>query len=118
MIETPEELASFCNPDEFGDSAFLIQVGGEELPIAVIVDNIADQERPGATSGSTRGSNLVGAADVGGRFIQAYSTFAIAAGAVPNRSQLRIETGVYAGLYRIQTVSHDGDVTIYRLNKI
>jgi len=106
VIETDADLAAFFSPDEFAD---LASIDGVAQPVSGIASTMADQQRAGATSGSSMGSWLVGAADLSIQRLQFTTAWAPAA-AVEVEAGMTIQTGRYAGTYRIKDIQRDGEI--------
>lgn len=106
MIETAADLAAFFNPNEFADLAI---IDGVAQPVGGIMTTAADQQRAGATSGSSMGSWLVGAADLSIQTLQFITPWAPVS-AVQVEATMTIPQGRYAGTYRVKDIQRDGEI--------
>jgi hypothetical protein len=111
MVETADELAAFMSPDTFG-----VFASCEGARFTGLADCYHDHQRPGATSNSTMGAFMVGAADVSIVTHQFTTTWPLAA-SVGVEKTLTIESGSLAGDYRIKDIQRDGDIVRLMLNK-
>jgi hypothetical protein len=111
MVETPDDLAAFTSPDEFGDFVLC-----EAVPFQAIVDRFHDQQRPAGTTNSSMGSFMVGAADMSITTYQALVTVPLPT-VVAVEKTLSVTSGPHAGDYRIKDIQRDGVCTLLILNK-
>lgn len=110
-VESSDDLAGFFNPDEFGDEAAC-----EGSGLVGIASAYHDQQRPGATSNSSMGSFMVGAADVS-ITTHKFTTPWPLPSTVAVEKTITIQTGKLAGEYRIKDIQRDGDIVRLMLNK-
>lgn len=111
MVESPDDLASFTTPDEFG-----CFVSCQGVRFQAIVDRHHDQERPAATTNSSIGAFNVGAADVNLTVYEALVTVPLP-DVVAVEKTLTVEDGPFAGNYRVRDIQRDGVCTLLLLNK-
>ena len=111
MVESPDELASFFSADEFGAFAVCEGFRAQGIP-----DAYHDDQRPGATTNSSMGAFMVGAADMNLSTHQFTTTWPLPT-AWGLEKTLTIEAGEYAGTYRIKDIQRDGSVVRLMLNK-
>lgn len=115
-LDLAGDLSIFTNPDEFGVFAVVGLPGNGTARVSGIASTSADMERPGSNSNSGRGSFLAGAADVRMARTQFLTAWAPVAAAVVECS-LAIESGPYAGAYRVRDIERDGDMARFTLQK-
>ena len=111
MVESPDELAAFFSADVFGAFAICEGIRFEGIP-----DAYHDEQRPGATTNSSMGAFMVGAADMNLSTHQFTTSWPLAA-TVGVEKTMTIEGGDYAGNYRIKDIQRDGSVVRLMLNK-
>lgn len=110
-VESPDDLAGFFDPDEFGDEAVC-----DGLGLTGIASVVHDMQRPGATSNSSMGSFMVGAADMSLSTISFSTPWPMPA-TIEVEKTLTISTGKHAGDYRVKDIQRDGDIVRLMLNK-
>lgn len=110
-VESDYDLDAFFQPEEFG---LIALVGG--VPVPGVMDTMADDQRPGATANSSMGSFLVGAADATIQKLQFTCRWSLVA-SVAVETSLVIESGEFAGTYRIKDIQRDSQICRLMLNK-
>lgn len=118
-IESPDELMAFFSADEFAESATILNIAGSH-PITGNFDTMADVQRPGGTTNSSRSPFITGAAEFSVYDLQ-YTTdwWRVQAAQTAQEDVLDVATGSrHAGQYRIKDIQRDGDIVRLMLNRL
>lgn len=115
MLKLKDDLATFFNADEFGDSAVIELPGGVSQPVVGNASTYADSERAGKNSNSSINAFMTGVADINVRRAQFMTAWHLVSGAAPE-CRLTISTGDHAGVWRVREIQRDGDIARLILN--
>lgn len=115
-VESASDRAAFTSPAEFGDSATLLTTGGTIVPLVGIFDTFTSTERPTSNSNSSVSPVRAGASNLAVQNLQ-FTVTSPAGRLATADNALTILTGDGIGVYRIRSISLDGIVTRYALNR-
>lgn len=116
-VESDLDLAAFFSPDEFGANCILRpKAGGADIPFSGIVSKYHAQARLGATSNSSISPFQIGAADVNLTACKVLARWSVIGTAKADDTVI-VESGEFAGEYRVRDPQQDGMICRLVLNK-